>query len=72
VFDGYLVKYGATAVALLAYATPLYLQRGNSTASQDDLTQDYIRSMRLLQNTARWEAFACPALPTHADICRQC
>ena len=54
VFDGYLVKYGATAVALLAYAAPMYMRRGTSTASQDDLTQDYIRSMRLLQNTARW------------------
>jgi hypothetical protein len=53
VFDGYLVKYGATAVALLAYAAPLYMRRETSTASQDDLTQDYIRSMRLLQNTAR-------------------
>ena len=63
-------------MALLAYATPLYLQRGKSTASQDDLTQDYIRSMRLLQNTARWAASACPALPMwpaifslQSDIC---
>lgn len=53
VFDGYLVKYGATVVALLTYAAPLYLRRGTSTASRDDLTQDYIRAMRLLQNTSR-------------------
>lgn len=59
VFDGYLVKYGATAVALLAYATPLYLRRHTSTATRDDLTQDYIRSMRLLQNTARCAPCGC-------------
>lgn len=52
-FDGYLVKYGATVVALLTYAAPMYFRRDSATTSRDDLTQDYIRAMRLLQNTSR-------------------
>jgi len=59
--DGYLVKYGASAVALLVYAAPVYLAASSSggggldggAASQEQRTADYIRSMRLLQNTSR-------------------
>ena len=53
VFDGFAVKYMASAVALLLYAAPLYLRDPSLRGSRDDLTQDYIRSMRLLQNTSR-------------------
>ena len=55
--DGYLVKYAASVVAMLVYAAPLYVaSNGGALASKrdrDDVTQDYIRSMRLLQNTSR-------------------
>jgi hypothetical protein len=53
VFDGYLVKYCASTVALLMYAAPLYMRKRYRQGSQVDLTQDYIRAMRLLQNTSR-------------------
>ena len=53
VFDGYFVKYFASVVALLVYAAPIYLKDPSTRGSQDDLTQDYIRSMRLLQNTSK-------------------
>ena len=53
VVDGYTVKYGASVVALLVYAAPLYFAAPSARKSRDDVTQDYIRSMRLLQNTAR-------------------
>ena len=53
VFDGFAVKYMASAVALLLYAAPLYFRDPSSRGSRDDITQDYIRSMRLLQNTSR-------------------
>ncbi len=47
-------QYGATVVALLVYAAPLYLGSGpSSTASQGELTQEYIRAMRLLSNTSK-------------------
>ena len=51
--DGYCVKYLASCVALLVYAAPLYFTPPDSRASQGQLTADYIRSMRLLQNTSR-------------------
>lgn len=53
VFDGYFVKYFASVVALLVYAAPIYLKDPSARGNQDDLTQDYIRSMRLLQNTSK-------------------
>lgn len=53
VFDGFAVKYMASAVALLLYAAPLYFRDPALRGSRDDITQDYIRSMRLLQNTSR-------------------
>lgn len=62
ILDGYLIKYGATLVALLVYAAPMYA-RGGTRQDQGDVTQDYIRAMRLLQNTSR-----C-VMPTLADAC---
>lgn len=53
VFDGYFVKYFASVVALLVYAAPIYLKDPSARGNQDDITQDYIRSMRLLQNTSK-------------------
>ena len=53
VFDGYFVKYFASVVALLVYAAPIYLKAPGQRGSRDDITQDYIRSMRLLQNTSK-------------------
>lgn len=51
------MKYAASVVAMLVYAAPLYAaSNGGALASKrdrDDVTQDYIRSMRLLQNTSR-------------------
>ena len=98
VFDGFAVKYMASAVALLLYAAPLYFRDPSLRGTQDDLTQviisipalahleagakqvccaemplsfvhcvhlslalsllqDYIRAMRLLQNTSRCVSF---------------
>ena len=74
VFDGFAVKYLASAVALLLYAAPLYLRDPAARGSRDDITQDYIRSMRLLQNTSR-RARACASLPPQAaapDPSRPC
>lgn len=56
ILDGYLIKYGASVVALLVYAAPLYARRGGPRQDQGDVTQDYIRAMRLLQNTSRCRA----------------
>ena len=53
VVDGYFVKYGASCVALLVYAVPIYMRDPRLRGSQDDITQDYVRAMRLLQNTSR-------------------
>ena len=53
VFDGFAVKYMASAVALLLYAAPLYFKDPSLRGTQADITQDYIRAMRLLQNTSR-------------------
>lgn len=53
VFDGYFVKYFASVVALLVYAAPIYFKEPAQRGSRDDITQDYIRSMRLLQNTSK-------------------
>ncbi|KAG2489276.1 hypothetical protein HYH03_012296 [Edaphochlamys debaryana] len=53
VADGYFVKYFASVTALLVYALPIYLTDPSKRASQEQLTRDYIRSMRLLQNTSR-------------------
>ena len=53
VFDGFAVKYMASAVALLLYAAPLYFRDPSLRGTQADITQDYIRAMRLLQNTSR-------------------
>ncbi|KAF6263148.1 ABC transporter transmembrane region 2-domain-containing protein [Scenedesmus sp. NREL 46B-D3] len=51
--DGYFVKYFASCVALLVYAGPIYFMNPASRGDQGQLTADYIRSMRLLQNTSR-------------------
>ena len=51
--DQYFVKYAATVVAMLVYAAPLWLRPADVRGTRDDLTQDYIRAMRLLQNTSR-------------------
>ncbi len=56
VFDGFAVKYMASAVALLLYAAPLYFRDPSLRGTQADITQDYIRAMRLLQNTSRQES----------------
>ena len=51
------MKYAASVVAMLVYAAPLYAASNGGLSSskrdRDDVTQDYIRSMRLLQNTSR-------------------
>lgn len=39
ILDGYLIKYGASVVALLVYAAPLYFRDPALRASQADLTQ---------------------------------
>lgn len=51
--DGYFVKYFASTVSLLVYAGPIYFMDPRKRGSQGQLTADYIRSMRLLQNTSR-------------------
>ena len=51
--DGYFVKYFASCVALLVYAAPIYAADPAARGDQARLTGDYIRSMRLLQNTSR-------------------
>lgn len=51
--DGYFVKYFASCVALVVYALPIYFKDPSLRMSQGELTSDYIRSMRLLQNTSR-------------------
>lgn len=50
-----LVADGATAIALLIYALPLYWRSGTplTQGSQGDITADYISSMRLLSNTSK-------------------
>ncbi|GAX78160.1 hypothetical protein CEUSTIGMA_g5602.t1 [Chlamydomonas eustigma] len=53
IVDGYLVKYFASVTALLVYAAPIFFKDPKLRASQGELTRDYIRSMRLLQNTNR-------------------
>lgn len=54
VFDGYFIKYFASTVALLMYGAPIYFKSPARRGSQGDMTQDYIRAMRLLQNTSRY------------------
>lgn len=49
VLDGYLVKYGATVVALAVYAANSH----DVATSQGEATAHYIRAMRLLSNTSR-------------------
>lgn len=51
--DGYFVKYFASTVSLLVYAGPIYFMDPRKRGNQGQLTADYIRSMRLLQNTSR-------------------
>jgi hypothetical protein len=51
--DGFFIKYLASVIALLAYAAPLYFRDPSLSRNKDDTTQDYIRAMRLLQNTSR-------------------
>ncbi|PNW72668.1 hypothetical protein CHLRE_15g637761v5 [Chlamydomonas reinhardtii] len=53
VADGYFVKYFASVTALVVYGLPIYFQDPSRRGSQGELTRDYIRSMRLLQNTSR-------------------
>lgn len=53
VADGYFVKYFASVTALLVYAAPIYFRDPAARGTQGELTRDYIRSMRLLQNTSR-------------------
>lgn len=60
VLDGYLVKYGATVVALGVYASHMRgVPAGADTRGQ--ATADYIRAMRLLSNTSR--GVSAPAIP---------
>ncbi len=47
-------QYFASVTALLVYAAPIYFQDPATRGTQGELTRDYIRSMRLLQNTSRW------------------
>ena len=49
------LQYGATAIALLIYAAPLYWSgaRSQKQGSQGEITQDYISAMRLLSNTSK-------------------
>ena len=72
VFDGFAVKYMASAVALLLYAAPLYFRDPSLRGTQADITQDYIRAMRLLQNTSRWSpvlvASSCSATFWHRAV----
>ncbi|KAL4452337.1 hypothetical protein ABPG75_007999 [Micractinium tetrahymenae] len=53
--DGFLIKYGATSVALAIYSLPLFWQGGAGLkeGSQGEVTQNYISSMRLLSNTSK-------------------
>lgn len=55
VLDGYLVKYGATVVALAVYAA--HVAGGGAAGGDADAggqaAADYIRAMRLLSNTSR-------------------
>lgn len=47
---------GATAIALLIYALPLYWRSSGGVlteGSQGEITADYISSMRLLNNTSK-------------------
>ncbi|KAL6779419.1 hypothetical protein ACKKBG_A12265 [Auxenochlorella protothecoides x Auxenochlorella symbiontica] len=53
VLDGFFVKYGATAVALLVYALPFIFDSNNPRAGSGHATQNYIRAMRLLGNTSK-------------------
>lgn len=53
--DEYFVKYLASSVSLLVYGAPLYLARNApKKISQGEQTSQYIRSVRLLQNTSRY------------------
>ena len=56
--DQFLVKYGASSVALSVYAIAVFIWEkkatgGNATAATQTNAKDYIRSMRLLQNTSK-------------------
>mmetsp|Transcript_4383 Transcript_4383/g.11917 ORF Transcript_4383/g.11917 Transcript_4383/m.11917 type:complete len:794 (+) Transcript_4383:128-2509(+) len=51
--DNFFVKYFATVTALLVYAAPVYFKDPALRGTQGELTNNYIRSMRLLQNTSR-------------------
>lgn len=51
--DGYFIKYFASVVSLLVYAAPIYFKDPSTRGTQGELTKDYIRSMRLLQNTSK-------------------
>ena len=53
VLDGFFVKYLASAVALVVYAAPIYFRDPARRGDQESITQDYIRAMRLLQNTSK-------------------
>lgn len=50
--DGYFVKYGATVIALLVYASPALGGR-QATKDRGEQTADYIRAMRLLGSTSK-------------------
>ncbi|MEW5301617.1 MAG: hypothetical protein WDW36_004466 [Sanguina aurantia] len=51
--DGYFIKYFASVTALVVYALPIYYMKPELRGDQISMTQNYIRSMRLLQNTSR-------------------
>ena len=53
--DQYLVKYGASTVALSVYAlgTLVWAKEGGDGTQTQTRAKDYIRSMRLLQNTSK-------------------
>lgn len=50
-------QYGATSIALLLYAAPIYWsgarRYGPGEVGQGEATADYLSSMRLLQNTSK-------------------
>ncbi len=48
VFDGFAVKYMASAVALLLYAAPLYFRDPSMRGSQDEITQVGLDNSALL------------------------
>lgn len=55
---------------MLVYAAPLWMRDAGTRGSRDDLTQDYIRAMRLLQNTSR--CVCCIPGDVRQPWCNEC